>query len=478
MPATWKKIFADLWGNKARSFLVALSIAVGVLAVGVIITAMVIVRHDMQADYLSINPHTARLYTKEFDNSLLEKLQALPEVEAVGASYNIWLKIASTQGKQHQINLNSLTSLDALVVDQLVLEEGSPTLADGEIYLERQGAEGLGWKVGDLVPMTLEDGKTVMLKLAGTVHDVQANPYKFNGSTSGFVTPVTMETLGGSPLNNFVNLVTTGSHTDAKLVQAAAERVAEVVTANGVTVMNVNVNRPGQPQAQSIVDAVMALMGALSLLVVFLSTFLVTNTVSALMGQQVRQIGVMKALGATMIQVTAIYLGLVLAFGVLALLIAVPLGALASYGLTRWMIGMLNANPSPFSLPIQAVLVQLFIGLVIPVLGALIPVIGGARRTIRQAITSYGLDASAKPGLFDRVLDALPWLPRPLLLSLRNTFRRKGRLFLTLATLVLGGAIFIAMIGVRESMYAEVEQTFSYFQSDVNASSPTQLPDC
>jgi putative ABC transport system permease protein len=469
VPATLKKILADLWVNKARSILVALSIAVGALAVGVIVSSMIIVKRDLQADYAAVNPHTARLYSQEFDSSLLEKLRSLPEVESVDASYNLWLDITSSDGKKHRINLNSMVSLDDIQVDRLVFESGSSTLADGEIYLERQGAAGMGFKVGDTVTMTLNNGQTKTLRLAGTVHDVQANPYNFNGSTSGFVTPATMEALGGSNLNNFVNLVTSGSHTDASHVRQMAEQVAEVVTANGITVNNVNVNRPGQPPAQSTLDTVMALMSALSILVVLLSTFLVTNTVSALMGQQVRQIGVMKALGATLFQVMGVYIGLVLAFGMLALLIGIPLGGLAAYALTRWLIGMLNANASPFAIPLEAILVQVFIGLVVPVLGALIPVIGGARRTIRQAISSYGLDASGKPGALDRLLEVLPWLPRPLILSLRNTFRRKARLVLTLATLTLGGAIFIAMLGVRESMNAEINQSFSYYQSDVNA---------
>lgn len=475
-PATLKKILADLWANKARSILVTLSIAVGVFSVGIILTSMLVVKHDMLADYNTINPHTARLYTQEFDDSLLDELRGLPAVETVDASYNIWVKIAASDGRQHQINLNSVISLDGIEVDRLVLEAGSSILADGEIYLERQGASGMGREVGDVVTVTIADGTTRTLIVAGTVHDVLANPYKFSGSTSGFVTPATMADLGGSSLNNFINLVTSGSHTDAQHVRQMADQVAEVVNANGITVLNVNVNRPGQPPAQATLDTVMALMGVLSVLVLFLSTFLVTNTVSALMGQQVRQVGVLKALGATLLQVIGIYLGLVLTFGLLALTIAIPIGALASYVMTRWLIGMLNANPSPFAVPLPAILAQVLIGLVVPLAGALVPVIGGARCTIRHAIMSYGLDSNSKPGVFDHLMEALPWLPRPLVLSLRNTFRRKARLVLTLATLILGGAIFIAMLGVRESMFAEIEKTFSYFQSDVNAAFARNYP--
>jgi putative ABC transport system permease protein len=58
-------------------------------------------------------------------------------------------------------------------------------------------------------------------------------------------------------------------------------------------------------------------------------------------------------------------------------------------------------------------------------------------------------------------------LPRPLLLSLRNTFRRKGRLALTLTTLVMGGAIFIAVFAVRASLLLTLDDMFKYVDYDV-----------
>jgi putative ABC transport system permease protein len=476
MSAIYKKIFADLWTNKARSILVALSIGVGIFAVGIMVNAKIIVKHDMELDFFSTNPHTARLYTQDFDDNLLEDLRSLPEVESVDASYNLWVKIASTSDKLFDINLNSINSIDSIQVDKIVLESGADSLNEGEIYLERQGAAGLGLKTGDPVKLTLNDGRVVTLKLSGIVHDVQANPFNFNSKTSGFVIPAEMEKLGGSNLNNFINLVTSGSHTNVDYVRQMSEKIAEVVTANGFTVFNVNVNRPGQPPAQATVDTIMALLGALSVLIVLLSTFLVINTISTLMSQQIKYIGVIKAIGASFAQVVGIYLGLVIAFGLIALLIAIPLSTVASYGLTRWLISMLNANPSVFEVPLESILVQLIIGLIVPIVGALIPVVGGAKKTVREAITSYGLNTNGKPGLVDWILKTLPWLTRPLTLSIRNTFRRKARLFLTLATLILGGAIFIAMLGVRESMYTEVDQSFSYFQSDVNATFARNYP--
>ncbi|NJO83451.1 MAG: hypothetical protein HC828_11955 [Blastochloris sp.] len=59
-------------------------------------------------------------------------------------------------------------------------------------------------------------------------------------------------------------------------------------------------------------------------------------------------------------------------------------------------------------------------------------------------------------------------LPRPVLLSLRNTFRRKGRVALTLLTLTLGGAVFIAIFSVRNSLELTLNDILdSLFNYDV-----------
>lgn len=472
IPATWKKVLVDLWANKTRTLLVALSVAVGVLAVGVVASSFIIIKQDMAADYFSINPHTAQIFCQDFDPALVAALVDTPEVEAIEGRYNLWIKVTGRDGRDYPINLNSIPALDQVAVDQLVFEQGSPTLGDHEIYLERQGAAGLGLQPGDRADFTLPDGQVRTLTVAGTVHDVHANPFKFIGKTSGYVNPATMAWLGGSAQYNFVTFITAGSHTDAAHIRRIAEHVAAGIEEGGYAVYNIHISNPGQHPAQSIIDTVLALMGALGVLAVFLSAFLVTNTISALMSQQIRQIGVMKAIGATMGQMMAMYLALVLAFGLLALLMAVPLAGLLAYGLTQTLEGMLNADPAPFAIPAASLALQVAIGLGVPLLAALLPVTGGARLTVREAISNYGLSATTRPGGFDRLIEKVRGLPRPLLLSLRNTFRRKGRLALTLATLVLGGAIFIAVFSVREAMYTEFERSYGYYQSDVNVDLP------
>lgn len=474
----WKKVWADLWKNKTRTFLAALSIAVGVFAVGLVVSSFVIVKRDMERDYQAINPHTFQIFCREFDQDMLHGLADTPGVTALEARYNLWIKIAGADGQEYPINLNSIGPLDEMQVDKLVFQQGTTTLGYREIYLERQGAEGLGVEPGDYVDLILSTGKIRTLKVAGTVHDVMANPFRFTSSTAGFVTPKTMEWLGESSQFNFVTVSTSGPQTDIPYIRTIAEEVAKRIERSGHRVLNININNPGQHPAQPIINTVQMLMSALGVMSVLLSVFLIINTTTALMGQQTRQIGVMKAIGATTFQLIGMYLALVLAFGLLALLIAIPLAGLAASVLTRWLVGMLNADPSPFFIPPISLWLQVCIALGVPMVAALFPVLGGTRLTIRQAISDYGLSARGSRNLFDRLLESIHGLPRPLLLSLRNTFSRKVRLVFTLVTLILGGAIFIAVVSVRASIRIETERSFGYYHSDVNVefANPVLLP--
>ncbi len=193
------------------------------------------------------------------------------------------------------------------------------------------------------------------------------------------------------------------------------------------------------------------------------------NTISAILAQQVRQIGVMKAIGAQTGQLVQMYLVSVLIFGVLSLLISIPLGAWATYAFVNFVAGLLNFFTIPFRMPPEALALQVAVGLLVPLLAAVVPVVSGARLTVLEALSSYGLGKGGfGKSRIDRLLERVRGLPRPVLISLRNTFRRKSRLVLTLSTLVLGGAIFIAVLTVYSSLMATLDDALSYWNYDVD----------
>jgi putative ABC transport system permease protein len=108
------------------------------------------------------------------------------------------------------------------------------------------------------------------------------------------------------------------------------------------------------------------------------------------------------------------------------------------------------------------------LSILVPVGAAFIPILSGARITVREAISDYGLTKTRfGVSLFDRIIGAVRGFPRPFLLSLRNTFRQKSRLLLTLMTLSIGSAIFIAVISVYAGLNKTLEQALSYYDFDI-----------
>ena len=67
-----------------------------------------------------------------------------------------------------------------------------------------------------------------------------------------------------------------------------------------------------------------AIRGLLGSLALALSGLLVVNMIMAILGQQKRQIGMMKAVGASALDVVGVYLVMAGIYGVVALVIAVP----------------------------------------------------------------------------------------------------------------------------------------------------------
>jgi putative ABC transport system permease protein len=171
-----------------------------------------------------------------------------------------------------------------------------------------------------------------------------------------------------------------------------------------------------------------------------------------------------------------------MAFAVLALLIAVPLGGQGAYGLSLFVADKLNFNILGYRVVPIAFVIQILVGLLIPLIAGLAPVTSGSRITVLRALSGdlAGDVKQTKDG--EKRLSWFDWMqvkatrllakrgihiPRPFVISLRNTFRRKSRLALTLFTLTMGGAIFVAVFNVSTTLHDYINQVGSYFAADI-----------
>ena len=231
----------------------------------------------------------------------------------------------------------------------------------------------------------------------------------------------------------------------------------------------IEVPPPGEHPHQAQMTALLFLLGSFGIMALVLSGVLVANMISALLAQQVRQIGVMKAVGARTGQVMGIYLGMVAVLSAAALILAVPAGILAARQGSILAAGLLNFDITSFAIPLWVFALQAALGLLVPLAVAAYPVWRGSRITVHEAISDYGVDNDSPGGghLGASLGLIRGFVSRPLMLSLRNVFRRRARLVLTLSALAAGGAVFMAALNVSASWDKTLDAAFETRPHDV-----------
>ncbi|MBX3061687.1 MAG: ABC transporter permease [Anaerolineae bacterium] len=462
------KILRDLTANKSRTLLVVLSIAVGVAAFGLMITGRIVLEQNLADEFAATNPAQAILTAAPFDAALLDQVKALPEVQAAEARQIMHARFQLDPDHWVTMQIEGIRDFDQIAVNRLKRQpDGTFPPPTGQIVLERSISELLKVSIGDTIHLQTMDGKDYDLTVAGFVGDLSRQPSNISLVVNGYATLPTLESLGGSTDFNQL-LITVNAASDRAAIEQQVSKVVTAIEDAGTPIYSATVPPPGKQVMSDSMSSVLLILGALGALTLALSAFLIINIMSALIAQQIPQIGILKSIGSSSGQLSRLYFEMVLWFGVIGLLLAIPMGVFGAYFLADGISSAMNFDVTHFYLPLQTVLLQVFGAIIVPLLAAAVPIFTGARITVRETISQNSGSGSNPSGILSRVLTKFAELSELTRVSIANTFRRKGRLLLTLLALSLAGAMFIALLGIRESMRKAVADIQSSLNYDVS----------
>ncbi len=472
MRPRWRKVLADLFGNPVRSLLVVASIMIGLVAVGMITILHRTVSDDLREGYQAVNPANIQVRSVPVDDDFIRHLTHLPGVQDAEGLRVFDLRIRSGAEQFKSIRIKAFADIQSAVIDRVRLVEGRWPPGEKEIALEANRMVDVKYRVGDLVEIKLANGTLRSLRLVGIVNDQTIGSDGggagfFLAPIQGYITRGTLEYLGQPDEMTGVHLTVSEGQNDLAHIQAVADRVLQEFERDGVATSGVVVRRSTDHPNAPYIEAIKAVLYLLSFLVLFLSGFLIINTLSALLNQQIEQIGVMKTFGATRFAVIGIYLALVLVFSLLGLVLAIPLANLVAYYELGDIAPTLNFIARGARLVPESLVIQVVIAFLVPQAAALYPVLRGTGLPIQRALSGAGSSAEMEMDRLTLWLSRLKGSSRPMAISLRNTFRQRVRLALTLLTLALGGAIFIGTFNMRASLESFISRLGNYFIADI-----------
>jgi putative ABC transport system permease protein len=317
-------------------------------------------------------------------------------------------------------------------------------------------------------------GHPQRITISGIVHDPGLAPAWQEQEGYIYVTRDTLRSLGEPSGFDELRVRFSDPRASIQNIEAQAQTVARFVESRGYEIHEIQIPPPRRHPHQGQMEAILTLFLVFAFATLVLSAILVASSLATVMTRQLREIGVMKAIGARSRQVASMYLLSQAIIAVVATSVGVPLSKHTA-GLMIGKIGtILNLNIVDGSIPGWVTLIQAMSGILVPLLIAGIPVWRGSIITVREALVSYGVSASVEPRALARL--RRPGAAAAPHLALRNVFRQKGRLLMSLVLLASGGALFMTALNVSKAWETNLDKIsrFRHYDVEIRLNRPLQ----
>lgn len=452
LPVRWRKLIRDFYSVRGRMLMAAAAIAVGIFAVAAISSAYAILTREIARNYIATNPGSALIDLGAVDPATVAEVRARPEISAAEAGSIVAARVELRPNEWVRMLLFVAPDFSRLDVNKVYPEAGAYPPPEGTILLEREALNFLGVRIGDSIRVQIPTGETSAVQISGAVHDPSLAPAWQEQTGYGYLTPATLAHMGGSSTPDTLKVVVRDALHDQSKVDAIVTRLAHDLMAEGLVVHQIQLPPTGRHPHQSQMTAVLAMFIVFTLLALALSAVLTASIVDGLLAQQVRQIAVMKAIGARSSQIAALYLSGILAIAMLGAAIGVPLGLFGGQALSDIIAQLLNFDIASHTVSPWLIAGLVAVGLFAPLGFAVIPIRRAARATVREALSDYSVSRDVSgAAVLDKLLSRVRGLDRTLMLGIRNAFRRRGRLLLTLCLLGAAGGMFLASLSVQQA---------------------------
>ncbi|MHB8875488.1 MAG: ABC transporter permease, partial [Myxococcaceae bacterium] len=473
----WRKLARDVWTQKGRTLLMVTAIAVSLLGIGTVLGAWAILTREMARNYLGTHPASAALeLSAGVDGTLVEEVRRLPGIAEAEAG-EIVLARAKVGDDWRPLLLFVIDDFTAMRLNTFKPQSGAWPPPDGTMLIERTAASMLEATEGDRVTVKTPHGGPRAVPISGVVHDPGLAPAWQEREGYGYITRTTLAQLGEPPVLGELRVTVRDHPFEPEAIEAAVAGLSQWLGARGHAVLQVRVPPPGRHPHQTQMMGVLFLMLAFSGMALVLSAILVATSISAMLARQVREIGVMKTVGARTGQIAAMYGVLVALLGMAAAALALPASILGARLLAAIVANMLNLSLESRLIPWWVFGVGAAAGVLVPLLVAAFPIVRGSRVTVREAIDEHGVGrpTAGRRGLSPVALP--PWVSRTVLLAVRNALRRRGRLVLTLALLAAGGAMFMTALNVSRGWERIVDRVYENrsYDAEIRLSAPATV---
>jgi putative ABC transport system permease protein len=467
--ALFKKSVTDLTRRKARALFAVLTLAIAVASVG-IFAAPSLMDQAMQKEVQTNALPDLTLTTKPLvvSSSQLTALGQLPNVTAAGAhSYfqtRVWVGERRVKALVVGVPDYAKQQVDVVSVASGTAPTTWSVLTD--VQNDKQGR--YSGTTGDSIRIVGIGERTLTVPVSGVGRNLIGGQLAGDGDLVVlYSTPGLITRLGADPGYSTLEfrLEDTSKAAAARTVGEVKTYLSANTTFKGFSDLPA-LREPGSYPGKDIFEQMASLMNVFTVLALVSALVLVANTMTTLIGEQRREIGMMKAIGGTRKQIRRIYLRTALLLGGVGSVIGVGLGVLIANAVVRYFGESFFAISPRFGVVVPVAVASVLLGLVAPPLASLPAIRRGARVPVREGLEEVpALEGSQ--AFVDRALRRLDFLPRTAQIGLRSVTRRSKRSLTTVVQIGLAVGTLLAVLALVNSVTTTTNTVWNGAKFDV-----------
>ena len=376
--------------RKTRTALTTIGIILGVAVIlGISITniSTVAAFTDMIDSITGKSDFTINSVSESFDEKTLDEVDKISGVEVAAPGISRGSRLTKKKEKPDVRIIGIDPSIDRKVRDYSIANGEFLKSDEGRsIIIVEEFAKENKIKVGDKLELATDKGFSVF-SVIGLLDKTGVGRFQ-NGSAIFMPLKTAQNEFNLDNRLTFIDVISTKDD-----VEQTIKKTKKILGGNFV------VERPAK-RVEAMEESLKALQIGLSFfsaVALFVGGFLIFNTLSMVVIERTKELGLLRSIGASRSQLATLILTEALIIGFIGSVIGLIAGLLLARGLIYIMSETIQSNISTFEVPLRGLIASIFVGIVISVIASLQPALTASRIPPLMAIrTNRGESSSSK----------------------------------------------------------------------------------
>ncbi|MGA1847955.1 MAG: ABC transporter permease, partial [Thermoplasmatota archaeon] len=433
-----KKSIRDLSRRKTRSIFTILTITLGVMGIALFAVTPLADRevlstireermHNIEIEVSNVLLNDTNIADlNDLDN--IDRME--PRVEHYARMY-----IGERRSWALFIGVKDFTDQS---VDKVILLSGDHP-EDDQVLTENMnsGNDVFSGGKGDDISIIDSSGRNRTLRISGTGKSLVSLGETTEGVAVFYANVKTVRDIAN--ISGYNSLKFTLERTDTGSMERTTESIRSYLTNNTSVVAfgELPDYRPeGFYEGQETLEDYQTFLSIFTILILFCSIFLISNTMNTTISEQKKEICQMKTIGGTNLQIFRSYMTTSFIMGTVGALSGAVLGTIVTYFVVDAVGKPFGFQPT-FSIHLPTMLISIAVGVGIVLIASLPALIRATRIPILEGLGVHGISTRYGLRSVETVLMRIRFLPSTVQIGIRNANRKTGRSIATILQIAL-----------------------------------------